>query len=101
MGMMGVSIGSVGALASVEWPAMVPVQIGGLAVIGGSVGLAIAKRVQVTELPEMVAAFHSLVGLAAVMTSIGAHVKDVNHFAHDPMGAVHMAGIYGGTFIGA
>merc|ERR1719447_731602 len=101
MGMMGVGIGSAGALMSVEWPSMVPLQIGGLAIVGGSVGLAIAKRVQVTELPQMVAAFHSLVGLAAVMTSIGSHLKEVGHFAYDPLAGVHMGGIYAGTFIGA
>merc|ERR1719436_1377932 len=84
-----------------DWPAGTPIQIAALAGIGGTAGLAIAKKVQVTELPEMVAAFHSLVGLAAVMTSIGSHVKDVSHFATDPMGGVHMASIYAGTFIGA
>jgi len=101
MGMMGVAIGSAGALASVEWPAMVPLQIGGLAAVGGLAGFAIAQKVQVTELPQMVAAFHSLVGLAAVMTSIGSHLKEVSHFPIDPLAGVHMGGIYAGTFIGA
>jgi len=101
IGMTGVSIGLAGALGAVDWPAGTLAQIAVLGGVGAATGLAIAKKVQVTELPEMVAAFHSLVGLAAVMTSIGSHVKDASHFATDPMAGVHMGGIYAGTFIGA
>ncbi len=50
---------------------------------GGLIGYYVAKRVQMTEMPELVAAMHSLVGLAAVFVGYNAHIELGNVLAMD------------------
>src|SRR5207302_618408 len=72
-GMIGMAIAIVTTLASHP-----PADIGAWALvvvgmaIGGSTGAVIARRVPMTSMPELVAAFHSLVGMAAVLVAAGA-----------------------------
>ena len=72
-GMIGMAIAIVTTLAS-HPPAGVgawALVVVGMA-IGGGTGAVIARRVPMTAMPELVAAFHSLVGMAAVLVAAGA-----------------------------
>lgn len=50
---------------------------------GGVIGTQLAGRVQMTQMPELVAAMHSLVGLAAVFVGLNAHIELGNVLAMD------------------
>ena len=50
---------------------------------GGEIGWQLANRVQMTQMPELVAAMHSLVGLAAVFVGFNAHIELGNVLAMD------------------
>jgi NAD(P) transhydrogenase subunit beta len=68
---MVVAIGVTVATPGVVSPWLI---IGGL-VIGGAIGTVVALRIHMTALPQLVAAFHSLVGLAAVFVAAAAFVS--------------------------
>ena len=59
-------------------------------VIGGSVGAFIARRVAMTQMPQLVAAFHSLVGMAACLVAVAAIYTPAAYGIVGPDGAVQM-----------
>ena len=61
--------------------------------IGGAVGLVIAQRIQMTALPQLVAAFHSLVGLAAVAVAAAAYYDPHAFNIADPDGKIFRGSI--------
>src|SRR5215510_3477790 len=73
--------------------------LGGL-LIGGSIGLILARRVQMTQMPELVAVLHSLVGLAAVLVGY-ANVIGYEFPLKGAEKAIHDVETYLGIFIGA
>ena len=83
---MVVAIGTTLALPEVASSSYVGIVIA--LVIGGAVGAVIAQRIQMTALPQLVAAFHSLVGLAAVAVAAAAYYAPAEFHIGAP-GAIH------------
>ncbi|MGB5719875.1 MAG: Re/Si-specific NAD(P)(+) transhydrogenase subunit beta [Woeseiaceae bacterium] len=72
----------------------------GALLIGGSTGLILARRVQMTQMPELVAILHSLVGLAAVAVGYATFMDPEAHFLGVEL-TIHNIEIYLGVLIGA
>ncbi len=69
-------------------------------IIGGAIGIRMAKKVEMTEMPELVAILHSFVGLAAVLVGFNSYLY------HDASLApvlvnIHLTEVFLGIFIGA
>ena len=95
-GMVGMFMALVATIAGIT--ANLGILIGGL-VIGSSIGLILARRVQMTQMPELVAILHSLVGLAAVLVGYANFMDTTVHFAGVEH-TIHAIETYLGVLIG-
>ena len=85
-GVLGMALAFLATLADPRVNAL-PVILGAVAV-GGAVGAVLAKRVEMTSMPELTAALHSFVGLAAVLVGLSSYLNpgramnNVEHVVH-------------------
>jgi NAD(P) transhydrogenase subunit beta len=101
-GMIGMAIA---VLATVFGPRVTPAGLGGILaalVVGGAVGLYLARTVLMTQMPELVAFMHSLVGLVAVLVGYASYIDpSASAGMTSAEAAVHHVEIYVGVLIGA
>ena len=69
--------------------------------IGGAIGALAARRVQMTQMPELVAAMHSLVGMAAVLIAVAVVNNPASFGIADPLPKGNKLELFIGTFVGA
>ncbi|MBW5811972.1 Re/Si-specific NAD(P)(+) transhydrogenase subunit beta [Yersinia kristensenii] len=70
-------------------------------VIGGAIGIYLAKKVEMTEMPELVAILHSFVGLAAVLVGFNSYLDHGSVVMDAVMVNIHLTEVFLGIFIGA
>ncbi|WP_287879044.1 Re/Si-specific NAD(P)(+) transhydrogenase subunit beta [Acidovorax sp.] len=100
LGMVGMALA---VLATVFGPRVSPSGIAwivGALVVGGGIGLYAAKVVKMTQMPELVALMHSLVGLAACLVGFASYV-DTSIQLQGAEKIIHEVEIYVGILIGA
>ncbi|MEM6834146.1 MAG: NAD(P)(+) transhydrogenase (Re/Si-specific) subunit beta [Pseudomonadota bacterium] len=89
----GNAFGMIGMLIAVATTIINPtvlsyVEIAIAVAIGGGIGYIIAQRIAMTAMPQLVAAFHSLVGMAAVLVAAAAYLNPFEFGIADPTGQI-------------
>ena len=69
-------------------------------IIGGAIGIRLAKKVEMTEMPELVAVLHSFVGLAAVLVGFNSYLQHETGMEQILVN-IHLTEVFLGIFIGA
>jgi len=100
LGMIGVTGGIAATLGLLKPTPEVLAQMVAVAGGGGLIGTTIAKKLEINDLPQLVAAFHSLVGMAAVLTCVSTYMDHFPGFALDPAATMIKSALFLGTFIG-
>ena len=99
-GIIGMTIAVLATIAGPEVTDNIAVIII-MMLIGGAVGLTLARKVEMTQMPELVAILHSLVGLAAVLVGYVNFMDDSIRFPTEIEKVIHEIEIYIGVLIGA
>merc|ERR1712115_18073 len=100
LGMIGVTSGVAATLGLLQPSPEVLTQMAVCAGAGGVLGTGIAKKIEITDLPQLVAAFHSLVGMAAMLTCFATYLDHYPGFATDPAATMIKSALFLGTYIG-
>ena len=87
-GIVGMTIAMVTTLAT-HGLASLP-EIAGAIAVGGGLGFVTARRIKMTDMPQLVAAFHSLVGLAAVLVGLAAYLNPIAFGIAGPDGVIEV-----------
>merc|ERR1719507_1540344 len=100
LGMLGVTAGIASTIGLLNPSPEVLTQMALVAAAGGGLGTTIAKKIEITDLPQLVAAFHSLVGMAACLTCFSTFLDHFPSFATDPAATMIKSALFLGTYIG-
>ncbi|MBQ5429660.1 MAG: NAD(P)(+) transhydrogenase (Re/Si-specific) subunit beta, partial [Neisseriaceae bacterium] len=96
-GMIGMAIALIATVCSESVQGLGWIIIAMIA--GGAVGVYKAKKVEMTQMPELIALLHSFVGLTAVLVGFNSFIQSDNISAD--MHTVHLIEVFLGVFIGA
>jgi len=69
--------------------------------IASVIGVLLARRVEMTAMPQLVAILHSFVGLAAVLVGFGSYLDPKTHALSSTEHSIHLVEVFVGVFIGA
>src|ERR1700752_2300741 len=69
--------------------------------VASVIGVLLARKVEMTSMPQLVAILHSFVGLAAVLVGFGSYLDPKTHTLGSTEHTIHLVEVFIGVFIGA